>query len=139
MKIPMPSLVSSTSVIVLLCAVVTLAQEVQHAGTLTTIDKTRIELQVGDGSKKRIWFQVTPETSVVEKDSTGTFAGAKLKKGASIVVIAPKGESPSSKEWSCTMHTEVSLDGPGKCPVCKMDLIQRDRALLVKEIRLVKR
>ncbi|MBI1756446.1 MAG: efflux RND transporter periplasmic adaptor subunit [Fimbriimonas ginsengisoli] len=30
-------------------------------------------------------------------------------------------------DWTCTMHPSVSKPGPGKCPICGMDLIPRSR------------
>lgn len=32
--------------------------------------------------------------------------------------------SPATSEvWSCSMHPQIQLPGPGKCPICGMDLI----------------
>ena len=30
-------------------------------------------------------------------------------------------------DWTCTMHPEVSMPGPGKCPKCGMDLTLREK------------
>ena len=30
-------------------------------------------------------------------------------------------------DWTCPMHSEVSEPGPGKCPICKMELVPRSR------------
>ncbi len=30
-------------------------------------------------------------------------------------------------DWTCTMHPEISQPGPGICPICKMDLVPRER------------
>ncbi len=30
-------------------------------------------------------------------------------------------------DWTCTMHPEVSMTGPGKCPKCGMDLTLREK------------
>lgn len=27
--------------------------------------------------------------------------------------------------WTCPMHSEVVQDGPGQCPICKMDLVEK--------------
>jgi hypothetical protein len=51
----------------------------------------------------------------------GTFASA----------IPPKawGDEPSAQAkalyWYCPMHTSVHKDGPGKCPICSMDLVPK--------------
>ncbi len=34
----------------------------------------------------------------------------------------------SGTEYTCPMHTEVSRDEPGSCPVCGMDLVPREHA-----------
>jgi Cu(I)/Ag(I) efflux system membrane fusion protein len=31
--------------------------------------------------------------------------------------------SPGAEEWTCGMHPSVRMSGPGKCPICNMDLI----------------
>jgi len=37
-----------------------------------------------------------------------------------------KKEKPTTKEyWTCTMHPQVRLEGPGACPICGMDLIKK--------------
>jgi Cu(I)/Ag(I) efflux system membrane fusion protein len=28
-------------------------------------------------------------------------------------------------EWTCPMHPQISRDGPGQCPICGMDLVER--------------
>jgi Cu(I)/Ag(I) efflux system membrane fusion protein len=30
-----------------------------------------------------------------------------------------------SAEWTCSMHPQIRQSGPGKCPICGMDLIPR--------------
>lgn len=42
------------------------------------------------------------------------------------VVFWPRalpGETARKSEWTCSMHPQVRLPGPGKCPICGMDLI----------------
>lgn len=39
------------------------------------------------------------------------------------------GESSASGDWTCPMHPEVSLPGPGACPKCGMDLVPRAPAM----------
>jgi multidrug efflux pump subunit AcrA (membrane-fusion protein) len=29
----------------------------------------------------------------------------------------------AAQKWTCAMHTQIQKDGPGKCPICGMDLI----------------
>jgi len=39
--------------------------------------------------------------------------------------IQPTGEYAGEKEtiWTCSMHPQIRMDHPGKCPICGMDLI----------------
>jgi membrane fusion protein, copper/silver efflux system len=46
------------------------------------------------------------------------------------VVFWPRGktdEVASQGEWTCSMHPQVRLPGPGKCPICGMDLVPVER------------
>jgi len=36
---------------------------------------------------------------------------------------APMDVSEQATKWTCSMHPQVQQDGPGKCPLCFMDLI----------------
>ncbi len=47
-------------------------------------------------------------------EPSATPAAATKKEGA---------EGQGSQIWSCSMHPNVQLPGPGKCPICGMDLI----------------
>jgi hypothetical protein len=33
--------------------------------------------------------------------------------------------SPSKKQYTCTMHSEVAQDKPGNCPKCSMKLVEK--------------
>lgn len=41
------------------------------------------------------------------------------------LVLWPRseGEQTASGDWTCSMHPQVRLPNPGKCPICGMDLI----------------
>jgi Cu(I)/Ag(I) efflux system membrane fusion protein len=39
--------------------------------------------------------------------------------------VAPAGEA-AAEVWTCSMHPQVKLPKPGKCPICFMDLIPLD-------------
>ncbi len=51
-------------------------------------------------------------------------------------------EAPSSEAhlWTCSMHPQIQLPGPGKCPICFMDLIpvenDGDEGLGPRQIRM---
>lgn len=53
---------------------------------------------------------------------------ADLQGGSYVWVLRDAGTANQSKDWTCTMHPEVSMPGPGKCPICKMDLVPRSRS-----------
>lgn len=48
--------------------------------------------------------------------------------GTHYVWLVKEGDSEPDPdaEYTCTMHPEVSNNGPGLCPICKMDLVPRD-------------
>jgi hypothetical protein len=115
-------------------------QDVRYEGTVSTIEKTRIQVtRVDKESPRDLWFGVTPDTPVVDGDRSMTFETAKLKKNARIVVTTLPQTGPPVKEWSCTMHTHVAEERSGKCPVCGMALAERDRAPQAREIHVTKR
>ncbi len=41
----------------------------------------------------------------------------------SVVVPADAGKDGDILFWTCSMHPQIRSDGPGKCPICAMDLI----------------
>ena len=38
---------------------------------------------------------------------------------------AKSGNEAAMKTYTCSMHPEINLDKPGKCPKCGMELIER--------------
>lgn len=40
---------------------------------------------------------------------------------------APAVEIPDATLWTCSMHPQIKLPKPGKCPICGMDLIPMNR------------
>ncbi|HWD40612.1 MAG TPA: heavy metal-binding domain-containing protein, partial [Fimbriimonas sp.] len=55
-------------------------------------------------------------SSAVQSDSSGN---------SFVWVVKETGGEKT--DWTCPMHTEVSEPGPGKCPICKMELVPRSR------------
>ena len=46
--------------------------------------------------------------------------------GTRTVALAPPSEhivDQAVKEWTCAMHPQIRRPGPGKCPICGMDLV----------------
>ena len=56
--------------------------------------------------------------------------GIALQSQSSVVMHQQKKEVPTKKAtkviYTCTMHPEIVSDKPGKCPVCKMDLVKKE-------------
>lgn len=124
----------------LFASAVLTAQDARYEGKVTAIEKTRLQItETTKDATRRVWLGITDQTPVINKDVTLAWAAAKLKKNAVIAVTVAKGDEVPGKEWSCTMHTHVAEAGPGKCPVCSMALVERDRALPAKAIHVVKR
>jgi multidrug efflux pump subunit AcrA (membrane-fusion protein) len=42
--------------------------------------------------------------------------------------LSEKAGDGKPTDWTCTMHPQVSENGPGLCPICKMDLVPRTRS-----------
>jgi hypothetical protein len=117
-----------------------LAQVVQYDGKLLAVEKTRIQVEREAGSKPRqVWVGIADDTPVVDGDRATTFLAAKLKKNAVVAVTVVPFDGPPPKEWSCTMHPHVAEAVPGKCAVCAMALVEREKAALAKEVRVTKR
>ncbi len=57
--------------------------------------------------------------------AAGAAAGYLLGRGTSrtVATVAPGPAAPTQQAWTCSMHPQVRLDRPGKCPICEMPLI----------------
>jgi Cu(I)/Ag(I) efflux system membrane fusion protein len=53
--------------------------------------------------------------------AAGTVMAVVLWPGGKVDEPAPQGE------WTCSMHPQIRLPGPGKCPICGMDLVPVER------------
>ena len=40
----------------------------------------------------------------------------------------PAAKAEAKQYWTCSMHPEIHLDHPGKCPKCGMDLVKEAKA-----------
>ncbi len=52
---------------------------------------------------------------------------AAAKKGIKLTsdpLYDPRADLKKAVRWTCSMHPSVNLLAPGKCPICRMDLIQ---------------
>ncbi|WP_018076587.1 heavy metal-binding domain-containing protein [Thiobacillus denitrificans] len=54
-------------------------------------------------------------------DSAITSSSARVAANGQLDSLSAKN---SGKGWTCPMHAEVHKHGPGKCPICKMDLVK---------------
>ena len=61
------------------------------------------------------------EGMAVRNEAIQTDAG-----GGNFVWALKEREAVGETDWTCTMHPEISEDGPGICPICKMDLTPRE-------------
>jgi hypothetical protein len=47
--------------------------------------------------------------------------------GKFVWIVTTKKGTGTVTDWTCPMHTQVSMHGPGKCPICGMPLVPRSR------------
>ena len=84
-------------------------------------------LQNGDGALKPGMFarlevegsspeRLAVKSSAIQSDDTGKF-----------VWIAAHKQGSGKGDWTCTMHPQVSEEGPGDCPICGMKLVPREK------------
>lgn len=84
-------------------------------------------------NNKRRWGWIRPSkralAGVFFVAVVAFFLGGRLQGGASEpqeVRAVASGESaaaPAAELWTCSMHPQIKLPKPGKCPICFMDLI----------------
>lgn len=70
-----------------------------------------VRMTIGGGESA-----LSVRSKAVQLDDSGSFVWVVRQKTGT-------GES----DWTCTMHPEISMPGPGKCPKCGMDLTQRQK------------
>ncbi len=56
------------------------------------------------------------------------FLGFMLRGSGTEMIMEPEGHEHASEEtqaqvWTCSMHPQIRMSEPGKCPICGMDLI----------------
>ena len=51
----------------------------------------------------------------------GSFLGGDADRQAA--PVAADGKAAKAQVWTCSMHPQIRMPGPGKCPICAMDLI----------------
>ena len=56
---------------------------------------------------------------------TGLVIGLLLRTGGGPGETTVSIGTPDSKIlfWTCSMHPQIKQDGPGRCPICEMDLV----------------
>src|SRR3954451_17383773 len=59
----------------------------------------------------------------VQKTVLLIMLAALLSGAASCSKNSPTGKASNVDYWTCTMHPSVREKGPGKCPICSMDLV----------------
>jgi Cu(I)/Ag(I) efflux system membrane fusion protein len=53
----------------------------------------------------------------------GYFLGRSARRSSTATSAAPASPSVSQQVYTCSMHPQMRLDRPGKCPICEMPLI----------------
>jgi len=71
-----------------------------------------VHLEIGGSGEKRLAVR----SVAIQSDDTSKY-----------VWIVKQKAGTGKTDWTCTMHPEVSMPGPGKCPKCGMDLTQREK------------
>jgi Cu(I)/Ag(I) efflux system membrane fusion protein len=75
---------------------------------------------------KKLWPQSKPAKlmlAIIIAFILGYFASSLTHKPSSDSEYNPAGEQAVSQKWYCSMHPQIIRNGPGKCPICGMDLI----------------
>jgi membrane fusion protein (multidrug efflux system) len=79
---------------------------------------------VGMYAKLRVETSSTKESLCVRSSAVLTDADGSRY----VWVLEERAGGGQATDWTCTMHPEVSEKGPGKCPICGMDLTPRERS-----------
>ncbi|MBI1331681.1 MAG: HlyD family efflux transporter periplasmic adaptor subunit [Armatimonadetes bacterium] len=87
------------------------------------VDNPRNGLDVGSYAELEVFTHdqtqgLAVQNEAIKTASDGTHYVWLIKEGAPI--------PDKEREYTCTMHPEVSHKGPGKCPICDMPLVPRD-------------
>lgn len=62
---------------------------------------------------------------LVVSAAVGGYVVGRTTKRAGVVAIAPTTAPDTTKQvYTCSMHPQVRMDQPGRCPICEMPLIQ---------------
>jgi len=78
-----------------------------------------------DNSKKK-WFQSKPAKLmlvIIVAFMLGYLLSSLTHKPSSSSEEIVSSKQAVSQKWTCSMHPQIIRDGPGKCPICGMDLI----------------
>ncbi len=59
--------------------------------------------------------------------SAGALGGYLIARRGGEASSPPAAEAPAATVWTCSMHPQIQLPVPGKCPMCFMDLIPLEK------------
>jgi len=79
-----------------------------------------------EDNRVKTWFQSKPAKLVlviIIAFVLGYFVSSITHKPATAPGSGLSSEQAVSQKWTCSMHPQIIRDGPGKCPICGMDLI----------------
>lgn len=108
-------------------------RESKITSVFPTVDPTtrtfRIESVVSntDGSLKPGMFAHIELSGAGERVLAVKTAAIQSGDSGKFVWTVQQKAGTGKTDWTCTMHPEVSMPGPGKCPKCGMDLTLREK------------
>lgn len=105
-------------------------------GTVAAIEKTSMQVKVGD---KSLWFDVSDKTKVSRAGKHEVFNNIRVKVGEAVEVLVNDGDAPTH-DYRCPMKSDADVvaQAPGKCPKCGMNLRETDKAGKAAEIHFAK-
>jgi hypothetical protein len=80
---------------------------------------------------KRLILILTICIAVLSVAAFGLNASSKLPDSISKTKMVQKKNLPAKAVYTCPMHPEVTLDKPGKCPKCGMNLVKKVQAVKI--------
>jgi Cu(I)/Ag(I) efflux system membrane fusion protein len=79
-----------------------------------------------EDNEKKLWLQSKPAKlglAIIIAFILGYFASSLTHKPSSGSEDSPASRQAVSQKWYCSMDPQIIRNGPGKCPICGMDLI----------------
>ncbi|NBD95478.1 MAG: HlyD family efflux transporter periplasmic adaptor subunit [Gammaproteobacteria bacterium] len=68
-----------------------------------------------------------PDTGEHDQHADHRHHERKRPADSAVTQMAGDVASDTASQWTCPMHPRISRDGPGQCPICGMELVERAR------------